>query len=133
MTSEATLQRQVCDYIRLQYPGIIFRSDFASGMKLSIGQAAKHKRLQSSRAYPDLFIAEPRNERLTGAYTGHYCGLFIELKAKTIYKKDGTLLANPHVAEQADMLEKLKLRGYMAKFAVGFDEAKAIIDEYLSD
>ena len=66
-------------------------------------------------------------------YTGHYCGLFIELKAKTIYKKDGSLLANDHVAEQKTMLEWLETRGYMARFAVGFDEAKKLIDDYLTE
>lgn len=133
ISHEAILQRQVCDYIRLQYPHVIFRSDFASGMKMSIGQATRHKKLQSHRAWPDLFVAEPRNERLTGVYTGHNCGLFIELKAKTIYKKDGSLLANDHVAEQKTMLEWLETRGYMARFAVGFDEAKKLIDDYLTE
>ena len=29
------------------------------------------------------------------------------------------------------MMAELEKRGYLAKFAVGFDEAKRIIDEYL--
>lgn len=59
-------------------------------------------------------------------------GLFIELK------KDGTHLkkkngdwATEHIAEQAKTLEDLRARGYCAEFAVGFDEAKKLIDEYL--
>lgn len=61
-----------------------------------------------------------------------YAGLMIELK------KDGTRLkkkngdwASEHIAEQAEVLAELDKRGYMAVFAVGFDEAKKIIDEYL--
>lgn len=87
-----------------------------------MGQAVRHKRLQYSRAFPDLFIAQPRNGK---------AGLFLELKARNIYKKDGTLLANPHVAEQAEMLAELRIRGYEAQFAVGFDKAREIIDRYL--
>lgn len=33
--------------------------------------------------------------------------------------------------EQADCLYDLRKRGYCAEFAIGFDEAKQIIDKYL--
>lgn len=33
--------------------------------------------------------------------------------------------------EQANCLHDLRQRGYCAEFAIGFDEAKIIIDEYL--
>ena len=59
------------------------------------------------------------------------CGLFIELKAVEIYKKDGSLRANDHIREQADVLEALEKRGYVARFAVGFDQARSIIDAYM--
>jgi hypothetical protein len=123
--SEATVQQQVCRYLRIQYPSAIFRSDFASGMKLTMGQATKHKALQSSRAWPDLFIYEPVADRQ---------GLAMELKAEgvTVFKKDGTLRKDEHLEEQAAMLEALRRRGYVATFAIGFDQAKSIIDEYFS-
>jgi hypothetical protein len=59
-------------------------------------------------------------------------GLFIELKKEgtKLKKKDGTW-ANSHIAEQAETLMKLRSEGYEATFAVGFDEAKEIIDNYL--
>lgn len=121
---EAILHQQVCDYLRYNYRNVIFRTDFAAGIKMTVGQAVRHKRLQSGRAWPDLFIAEPK---------GAYHGLFIELKAKgtVIYKQDGTPRANAHLQEQAAMLSDLTSRGYKAQFAVGFDEARAIIDDYL--
>lgn len=120
--SEAILQQQVCDYLRVKYPHILFRSDFAAGIKMTMGQAAKHKRLQSVRAWPDLFIARPQNE---------YAGLFIELKAVNIYKKDGGLLKNEHLQEQAEVLARLNMLGYRAEFAVGLEQAKTLIDDYL--
>ena len=146
--TEAELQTQVADYLRLQYPGVLFHSDFGSGIKLTMGQAIKQKRQNGGRkSWPDMFIAEPRNVKaiakqidyddnhVIGAFTllEQKYGLFLELKRQgtRIYKKDGTLTANEHIQEQAKMLEELRKRGYKAEVACGFDEAKRIIDEYL--
>lgn len=71
--------------------------------------------------------------------------LFLELKkdGETLYpgpraKKrflslDGKEYKNEHLQEQADVLFKLRKAGYAAEFAIGFDEAIKIIDEYLGD
>lgn len=144
MTSEADLQVQVADYLRLQYPSVMFHSDFGSGIKLTMGQAIKQKRQNGGRrAWPDMFIAEPKEVARTEfedkeksvAFSFGHCryGLFIELKkaGTRIYKKDGTLVANEHIREQFDLLEQLRHKGYVAEFACGFDEAKEIIDRYL--
>lgn len=120
--AEARLHEQVCQYLRVQYPGVLFRTDFAAGIKMTMGQAARHKKLQSGRAWPDLAIYEPRHG---------FFALFLELKAATIYKRNGELLSNPHVEEQQDMLKLLRSKGYQAQFAVGFDQAKELIDGYL--
>ena len=143
MTSEHDLYTMLADYLRYNYKDIIWRFDLAADLKLTIGQARKHKRLQQRRGYPDLFIAEPKEVARTEfedkeksiAFSLGHCrhGLFIELKkaGTRIYKKDGTLVADKHIREQFDVLEQLRKRGYMAEFACGFDEAKKIIDEYL--
>ena len=122
--TEAELQQQVADYLRLQYPNALFHSDFGSGVKLTMGQAIRQKRQNGGRrAWPDMFIAEPESNRF---------GLFIELKREgtRLKKKDGTW-ASEHLAEQDDILDRLRFRGYEAQFAVGFDEAKNLIDKYL--
>ena len=132
--TELELQAQVADYIRLQYPSVIFHSDFGSGIKLTMGQAIRQKRLNGGRrSWPDMMVAETvLKRREDGTYTA-YSGLFIELKkaGTRIFKKNGTLVSNAHICEQFDMLEQLRRRGYKAEFACGFDEAKKIIDEYL--
>ncbi|QHC73804.1 hypothetical protein [Rathayibacter sp. VKM Ac-2805] len=117
------VQQRVCLYLKTHYPEAIFRSDFASGLKLSIGQATLHKSLQSGRAWPDLVIYEPRRS---------YQGLCIELKRDgvVIFKNDGTLRADEHLQEQAAMLDALQRRGYAARFAVGYDAAVGLIEEY---
>ena len=115
---------------------MLFRTDFSSGMKMSPGQAAKHKKFQKSRAWPDLFIAksgvvEFKEDGLIAHLRKN--GIFLELKADGVklYKKDGTLRKNKHIEEQAEILDKLNESGYYARFAVGYDEAIQIITDYL--
>jgi len=119
---EKELVMQVAQYLQMQYPNVIYRFDLAADMKLTVGQAARNKRLHCHRGYPDLFIAEPR---------GGFNGLFIELKAVPIYKRDGSLKTSEHLREQQAYHDTLVIKGYAACFAVGFDEAKDIIDKYM--
>lgn len=142
MASESQLQQQVAVYLRLQYPDVLFHSDFGSGIKLTMGQAMAQKRQNGGRrAWPDMFIAE--SKALVGAELESWgmsqekgyrlaCGLFIELKREgtRLQKRNGEY-ASAHIAEQAKMLEQLRRHGYCAEFAIGFDEAKKIIDQYL--
>lgn len=128
---EELLHLKVCDYLRKNYPDVLFRTDFSSGMKMTPGQAAKHKKFQKSRAWPDLFIACPDQD----GWEIKQCGLFLELKAEgtKLYKKNGEMVANKHYREQAEMLEKLCSNGYIAEFAVGYEQAIQIITEYLGE
>ena len=131
--SEHELYVLIADYLRLQYPDIIYRFDLAADLKLSIGQAKKHKRLQRFRGYPDLFIAKPKLQQSKDGMPVYTHGLFLEIKKEgtKILKKDGSYVADKHIREQAKMLQALERRGYRAMFAVGFEQAKQIIDEYI--
>lgn len=132
MTTEAQLQIQVADYLRRQYPDVLFHSDYGSGVKLTARQAAVQKRQNGGiKNWPDVFIAESRSLKVMGMKKVAYNGLFLELKREgtRLKKKDGSW-ATPHIAGQARMLEALRERGYAAEFGVGFDETKRIIDEY---
>ena len=73
--------------MKLRYSGVLFRTDFAAGIKLPPNVAVQHSRLQSSKSWPDLQIVEPSH-----VLYGDYKGLFIELKAPDVvlYKQDGT-------------------------------------------
>ncbi len=130
--SEKTLHKAVCDYLRLQYPNVLFNSDLSGSMKLTIGQATAMKRLRSNRGFPDLCIYEPRTIDYGYDMIHSYHGLFIELKkeGEKIYKKNGDF-TTPHIEEQDGVIHLLRERGYKADFAVGFNEAKALIDLYL--
>ena len=115
-------------WIKLQYPNMIYRVDVGADQKLTIGQAKKNKSLQmSKRGYPDIFIAEPRFD----GTMSH--GLFIELKASgtVIYKKDGNLRKNPHLEEQALMHKRLRTKNYSAEFVIGFADCKKLIEWWM--
>lgn len=133
---EEILHLKICDYLRKNYPDVLFRTDFSSGMKMSPWQAAKHKKFQKSRAWPDLFIAESGVVKFKEGpliVNLRKNGMFLELKADGVklYKKDGTLRKNKHIEEQAEMLEKLRNGNYYAEFAIGYKEAIEQIHEYL--
>jgi hypothetical protein len=125
--TEESIQISVCKYLKLFYPDVIFTCDLSSGMKLTIGQSVKSAKMRSSRGLPDIMILEPRGE---GEF--RYCGLMIELKSEKAGNKNGTVKQTDHVREQQEILTRLEKKGYMAKFAIGFEEAKNIIDFYLS-
>lgn len=133
---EEMLQRMVCSYLRMQYPKVIFRSDYASGLHLTEHQAKIHKALQSNRGWPDLFIYEPRTVKMKNGEERYYCGMALELKKEgtTIIVKQGErkghITSNPHIQRQFLVLKELARKGYYTNFAVGFDEAQRIIDWY---
>lgn len=130
---ESDLQVMVADYLRLRYPKVLFHSDFGSGIKLTQGQAMKQKRQNGGRrGWPDMFLAEPKDTDGLGLEDEHIHGLFLELKkdGTRLHKKDGSW-ATEHIAEQAKTLQALQDRGYETYFAIGFEQAKEIIDEYL--
>ena len=142
---ETSIQIRVAQYLRQYYPDVLFHSDTASGIKLTAAQAATNKALQGGiRGYPDMIICKPstrfdwhttkfwhQDENINTA-TKH--GLFIELKKdKTRLKKKDGSWASEHIEEQAQMLQKLRAEGYAAEFAVGYDEAVFLIDEYFNN
>jgi hypothetical protein len=123
-SEEETLHIALCNYIKVQHPRVLFTSE-SSGIRVSIYQAKKLKSMRSCAGLPDIMIFEPRK---------NYYGMFLEIKREgtIIYKKDGDIRADDHLKEQEEILHRLKQRGYFAEFVVGFEQAKAIIDYYLS-
>lgn len=121
MTEEQE-HKQISEYIKYQYPNVIFNTDM-SGMKLTIGQGKKAAGLRSKDKFPDIIIYHVNND---------YAGLFIELKktGTKLYKKDLTFKSE-HLEQQHETLQRLQARGYKAVFAIGFDQAKTIIDNYM--
>jgi hypothetical protein len=128
---EENLQLAICKYLKDNYPDIIFTCDLASGMKLPIWLAAKNKKMRSSRALPDLFIARPAYEEKIPGLRNLYYGLFIELKREDVRLKNGSIAKSDHHDEQALILARLNRLCYKAVFCCGYHETIKVIDEYL--
>jgi hypothetical protein len=118
------LYEKVAQYLNLKHPDILYHFDL-SGLWTSSHKARNLYGRLNRRAFPDLFIYQS---------VGDYNGLALEIKKDGVklYKKDGTLRANPHHEEQELMLINLKLRGYYAQFTVGYEETVFVIEEYMA-
>jgi hypothetical protein len=143
-------QLKVCDYLGNNYPGVIWFCDLASGLYLPPWIAAMNKKMRSSRALPDIFIAHPKagKKTLSGkdlVISRPYNGLFIEQKKDGIRRKDGSIppawkteiiggvkIKYDHHAEQEEILKRLRIQGYKAEFCCGYTEAIKLIDDYLT-
>lgn len=137
---EESLQIKVCNYLKRAYPHVIFVSDFAAGLNLTDTQRIKMVKMRSDDGQPDISIDYPSRE---------YHGLRLELKKEgtAIYTKEGQLRKYPytrryrngtikrgdHLAEQAALLQRYNEMGYFARFVIGFDHAKAMIDWYFEN
>jgi hypothetical protein len=124
VAKEQDIHIAICEYIKLKYPNAIFTSE-SSGLRVSMYQAKLLKKMRSCAGLPDILILEPRKNRY---------GLFLEVKKDdvVIYKKDGDLVSNEHIAEQEEIIHRLNQRGYLASFVIGFEDAKSLIDYYFS-
>ena len=124
--SEWSIQLQLCKWIKLQYPKVIFRSDIQSAGKLS-GQMQNIKQiLDPYKGFPDVQVYHRK---------GNYIGLFIELKRLNsgTFLKDGSLSKSKHVQDQAEMHTYLRSLGYKVEIAEGFEEAKRKFEEYINN
>lgn len=122
---EFILQKSVCQYITNQYPNVLFLSDTVANIKLAIPQQVRNKAIQKQGfKCPDIIIFEPNN---------YYKGLFIELKHKCPFKKNGDLKKNEHLFFQQKTMMQLEEKGYKCFFSWNFEMTKKIIDDYIKN
>lgn len=110
---EAQAQEYLIEYIKLQYPNVIFCAQIA-GLNIGARLMQMAKRLGYWKGFPDLLIMEPK---------GVYHGLAIEMKKEGKYRL---------TIEQESTLSALSRKGYYAVVADGFEKAKMFVDNYLS-
>lgn len=133
---EEILQQNICDWLKLAHPNIIFKIDL-SGIKLTKGQGKKVSKTRSSSGFCDLDILQPNK---------NHHGLYIEFKKESPFLKSGGLkkmkkyrvvngvkVEYDHLQEQMDMINRLLELGYFACFCWSFDVAKDIINNYIND
>lgn len=122
---EFQLQVLICEWLKIQHPEILFMSDTIASIKLTAQQQVRNKKIQKENfKLPDLLIFEPNKE---------FNGLFIELKVKSPFKKDGTILKDEHLEGQLKTIEDLKKKGYYACFSWSFDMTINIINTFLNN
>ncbi len=123
---EEAIQLRICNYLKREYPGLDFHSDYSAGLHLTINQAKVRKALNSGRGWADLFIPTPSRG---------YSGLFLELKRDdtAIYTKKGRLVADEQIQIEAAFLARMNKLGYLARFAVGYDQALKLIRWYFME
>jgi hypothetical protein len=96
-----------------KYHDLMLLNGSLNGVKLTIGQAVKCKRLGMRKGFPDINLPVKRYP---------YSGLYIELKVP----------GGRESKEQRWWGNRLKEQGYMYSVCWGADAAIELIDEYLS-
>jgi len=127
--SERNIHNAICQYLRLQYPAVHFKTDL-SGAYLGHGNyktKGDKASTTSHPGFPDIIIYE-----LSTIGNESYCGLALELKATSPYTKNNILKSNQHLIEQNQWLTHLSSIGFKAHFSTGIDETMQLIDEYLN-
>jgi hypothetical protein len=119
---ERIIQRDLTKY--LNGLDVVFYNDWAAGAYLTDGQNTSRRAMASNAGWVDTFIAEPRHG---------FHGLFIELKKEGVvtHRRDGKLRKDPQIYKENAFLERMRAKGFKAEFAIGMDEARRLIDEYL--
>ena len=126
MRKEAETHKAIIQYLSVVKKDLIVSSD-PNGLKTTMGQAVQLKkmRLPPEGKHPDIFVFEP---------VGKYHGLFIEVKreGEELFKKKAfpPEFKSEHLQKQKEMHDRLRSKGYAGGFAIGFDEAKEMIDKY---
>lgn len=131
--AENDLQTKICKWLRNTYPGILFISDFAAGMKLSLFLASIRSLQSCDSKMVDLIILKPSYIN-TEHSNEQYHALCLELKTgpDKIFMQDGiTLLKNEHILAQYETIKALRKQQYAACFACGEAQIKALVSDYM--
>lgn len=124
IASERKELHRTVEYLKIQYPNVLFYFDYGADALLTGRQAKERKDLSCVRGFPELHIIEPRHS---------YAGLYIDMKREdvSIYNSKG-LFKTDHLKEQNEVMVKLRARNYYCCFCKGFDAAKIIIDGWFN-
>jgi len=118
---ESQEQQALIQWAKLQegkYPELQLLHAIPNGGKRNVVTATILKKEGVKSGVPDLFLPVPR----ITPFTDGYYGLYIEMKAPK-----GRTSEN-----QEWWIEKLEKRGYRVEVCYGFEEAREVIEEYLS-
>ncbi len=126
---ENDIYRLIALHLRTQYRSTPFRFDLAGVNNSSQYSRGLYKSLNGDSGFPDLIIYQ-RSHPAFGQFVG--CAIEVKVEGTRIRRKDGTLVADEHIREQAEWLKRLNDQGYYAAFGVGLTSCIELVDKYLS-
>lgn len=118
--TEAREQIKVVQYLKAQFPNVLFRVGMEGGRR----HPGLAKALGIGSGWPDIHIMEERCG---------YKSLFVELKREGVrlFNKLGQP-ADKRISNQLELSKRLNDKGHRAVFAFGANEAISIIEGYLN-
>jgi hypothetical protein len=127
--AENDIYRLIAQHLRQFYRSTPFHFDLSGINNTSRYSRGLYKGLNGDAGYPDLFVAAKSHPDF-----GDYMGLYIEVKVDGthIRKRDGSLVADDHIRDQAEWIKRLNTAGYYAAFGIGYSSCKDLIDEYMT-
>ncbi|QOH56206.1 PDDEXK family nuclease [Rhodococcus rhodochrous] len=126
---ENDIYRLIAQHLRINHQSVVFHFDTSGVNNTSRYSRSLYKSLNGDPGWPDLQICARSHPDF-----GDYMGLFIEVKkaGTRIRKRDGSLVADQHIRDQAEMIKRLNAAGYYAAFGISYESCKRLIDEYLT-
>lgn len=112
-SDEQKLLFEWADFMGLKYPALRLMFHIPNGGSRNLIEARNLKKQGVKAGVPDIFLPVAR---------GGFHGLFIEMK-----RSDGGRVSDA----QKDYIQKLRMQGYQAAVANGYDSAVSIIKAYL--
>jgi hypothetical protein len=123
---ESQLQSYVVKWIRKEYPGTHFRTDYFADQYCPSYIKEQFSSQQSGSGYPDIHIIHK---------TRLYSCLYIETKLSKdkVFRKDGiTLLYSEHLCNQFQYHEYLRAQGCAVVFGLGLTHIQQTIIAYMA-
>tara|TARA_R100000750_G_scaffold57125_1_gene43940 strand:+ start:442 stop:858 length:417 start_codon:yes stop_codon:yes gene_type:complete len=123
LKKEDILQNTVVNYAEMQHQAVALPCNI-EGRKTPF-QRYLFTVMGGRKGTLDLFFPYARH---------NFNGLFIELKTEgtKVFKKDGMVRKDKTLSAQWEKIQHHIKQGYKAEFAIGFDEAKDILDYYFN-
>lgn len=126
---ENEVYKVIARHMTLYHPETPYHFDLSGVHNTSRYSRGLYKLINGEAGFPDLIVYAPSHPDF-----GQNLGLALEIKRDgvAVRKRDGSLVADEHIQEQAAWLQKLSRKGYYAAFGIGSRDCIALIDEYLT-
>lgn len=125
---ENEVYKVIARHMAIYHPETPFHFDLSGVHNTSRYSRGLYALINGEAGFPDLVIYARSHPDF-----GDHIGLALEIKRDgvAVRKREGSLVADEHIQEQAAWLQKLSRKGYYSAFGIGSRDCIALIDEYL--